>query len=140
METLIAIGSINAFFFALVIFGKGSRTKANNFLAALFVVLGLSFGIVYLSYLLNLPVLQLFMWNIGLLIAPLLYLYAYLLINGNIEFKKLYLGNFLPYAISSVYVAMVIIFNSEAEITALFNNDLKDTSVLFVFFTIIEIP
>lgn len=136
METLIAIGSINAFFFSVVILGKNSRTKADNILATLFVVLGLSFGIVFLSHVLNLAVLQIFVWNISILIAPLLYLYSYLLISP--ESGKTAFINFIPYVASLIYMALVYIFNSEAEITALFNNNLRDTSVLFITFTIIE--
>ena len=139
MEILIALGSINAFFFSLVIFGKRSRTKADRLLAILFVVLGLSFGMVYFSYILELPVLQLFIWNMGLLITPLLYLYAYQLLNGITKFKKTYLLNFIPYVVSWVYLALLLIFYSETEIRNLFNSSLTDTSVLFVFFTIIEI-
>lgn len=138
METLIAIGSVNAVFFALLIHSKQRNTKADQILALLFIVLGLSFGIVYISFLLNIIELQLFIWNISSLFAPLLYLYAYLQINENTDFRKSYLVNFIPYIVSSVYLVLVIIFNSENEIRILFNNDLKDTSVLFVFFTIIE--
>jgi len=139
METLIAIGSINSFFFSLVVFNKHQRTKADNLLTVLFVILGLSFGIVYLSYILNLPVLQILIWNISLLIAPIFYLYAYLLIKENIQLKKSNLINFIPYAISLVYLVIIFIFYSETEIDNLFNNSIKDTGLLFVSFTIIEI-
>lgn len=139
METLIAIASINAFFFSIVTFGRHNRTGADNLLAALFIILGLSFGTVYLSYLLNLPVLQVFVWNIGLLIAPLLYLYTYALIDRNIELRKKIIRNLLLFVMSFVYIQWVIIFSTESEIRTLFNSDLQDTNVLFVFFTLAEI-
>lgn len=139
MELLIAIGSINAFFFALVIYGRRGRRKANHLLAMLFLVLGLSFGMVYLSCIIKLPALQLFVWNIGLLIAPMLWLYAYLLVKGNVEFEVKQVMNFIPWVVSWIYLVFILVFNSETEVKTLFNNSLTNTNVLFVFFTLIEI-
>ena len=138
METLIAIGSINSFFFSFAVFNKHKKTKANNLLSTLFIVLGLAFGIVYLSYVLNLPVLQVLIWNISLLIAPLFYLYAYLLINKKNELEKKIFINFIPYVLSLVYLILIFIFYSETEIDNLFNNSIINSNILFGLLTIIE--
>lgn len=142
METLIAVGSINAFFFSLVVFNKDERTKADNLLTILFVILGLSFGVVYLSYVLDLPDLQLLIWNISLLIAPIFYLYAQLQIKRNAQLEKIDLIHLLPYVMSSVYLIVSIVFYTDTEIKNLFDsfdNGIKYTSPLFAVFTLFEI-
>lgn len=138
MDALIAIGSINSFFFALIVFNKHQRTKADNLLTILFIVLGFSFGIVYFSYTLNLPVLQLLIWNISLLIAPIIYLYAYLLIKGNVQLENATIIYFIPYITSLVYLGYIFIYFPETEIDNLFNHRTKNVNYLFVLFTIIE--
>jgi AraC-like DNA-binding protein len=140
MENIIAIGSIHALYISLLIISKKQKSTDNYILATLMFLMFVAFGIYFISEYFQLKVLQVFIWNISMLIAPVFYLYAYALIQENFKLSRKWIWFLSPYLFSNLYLLYVFVFYTEKEINTLFKepNIFKEIS-LFNFFSILEL-
>lgn len=144
MKIFIIIGSFHALYLSFLVIKKKGKAISDYILAILLFLLFSMFGIVYYSIEWNLPILQLLIWNISLLIAPILFLYAITLMDEQYKLKKKWILYFIPYILSVLHLIITIIYTKESEMENVFNIDkmFNEVSILnfFMWLDLISIP
>jgi len=135
METFIAIGSAHALYFSILIISKRKKDITDFTLAIFLFLFFLVFGVIYISFEWKLPDLQIFIWNISLLLAPVFYFYSVSLMSNQKKFKASWFLHFTPYILSIFILLDVLDHNSDAEIEKLLNTTIlfKEFNILYFF-------
>lgn len=106
MITIISIGILQAFFFAILALTKKKKEVADYILAALFLILCLHLGVNYVmmtDYKYEFPHLIGTSGPLALLYGPLLFFFIKNYISEKHTFKPIYLLHFLPYVADHLY-------------------------------------
>ena len=140
MEVFIAIGASHALYIIGLLLTKRNRGFADIILSIFFGVLVVSYTFGYLSYELGIDDFRVFLWNIGMLLPQLIYLYSKQLFYGQVKIKISNVLHFLPWAISSIYLLILGFNHSTKEMVIILNNhNYLSKPFLYVFFCFLEL-
>ncbi len=140
MEVFIAIGAAHALYIISLLLARQNRRMADKILILFFGVLAIVFSLVYISYALDLDELRLFLWNIGMLIPQIIYLYIKQLSKGQQKLKLTNLLHLSPWVLSSVYLVTLILKHTDRELVLLLNNhNYLSKPPIYLLFCIIDL-
>lgn len=139
MNTIIAIGAAHSFFLYILIRMKKNQLISDKILGFLFFILGITYGIGFISYQFDDIEFLLLLENIDLLIAPLFFLYIKSLIQKNFRIRYKEFFHFLLYLLTIIY--LIIFFTSipsDEYDKLIFETPIYDLPVLFIIMQILE--
>lgn len=140
MEVFIAIGASHALYITLLLITKKKRGFADRILLIFFCVLMLSYLFGYLSYRLEIDSLRLFLWNIGMLLPQLIYLYVKQLMYGQVKIEPSNILHFLPWISSSIYLVILGLNCPTKELLIILSNhNYLSKPILYVFFSFLDL-
>lgn len=140
MNTLIAVGTVNTLFLALLV-GTKKRKVVPDYVLSLFLLLvSLAFALVFCALEYEWDILLLFLVFGNLLYAPLFYLYVATMVGPDRRFSRRFLWHFLPLILSSGYLLYALDTRTDAEITLLFETfSFGERPALFNMFYMLDL-
>ena len=126
MVILIAVGGINALYFALLICFKRRRILADSILTLLLTVIAATFGLVYAALEFDLHGLLLPLEFANLLYAPLFHLYVASLADPDQRLPRGWPAHFSGWIASTVYLTFMVTTRSPAELDVRFSGPPAD--------------
>ena len=140
MEVFIAIGASHALYITILLLLKKSKGFSDIILSIVFGVFTLAYTSGYLSYALQIDDFRVFLWNIGMLIPQLIYLYIKQLFYGRKQISLLNILHFAPWVLSTTYLITIgFIYTSKEMVILLNNSNYINKPILYTFFCFSEL-
>ena len=139
MNAFVLVGAIHSIYLAFIVLNKRRPALSDKVLATFFLLIGLSYGLLYTAVEISERNLAVFLWNYSLLICPFFWIYILSLVSPKARVHR-YLYYFIPYLLSSTYLLYLNLTYPKRELLAIFLNDsFSEKPFLFLFFWLLDI-
>ena len=135
MEVIFLIGSIQAFFLAILLFSKKNKNQADIFLTLWFFVVGLALADNYLrntGFVFENPHFLGLTYCIPMITGPFIFMYTLLLINRSDKIKYIHILHAFPFLIFICYLLLNYYFLSAPEKLEYFHQ-MSDEPVFMIY-------